>query len=119
MGMLWHMRQTLKNRRKRWVLLFNFFLIALLPLVLPSSTFPSIYMTVSSPELVDLLQDVTHADGYRYGTVDDQNVPMHTVKIIQNPKGGYLGVYHHSVHRVLQVRLAVSIDLLNWHYVKT
>jgi hypothetical protein len=117
--MLWYMRQTLKNRRKRWILLFNLLLLALLPIVLSSSTFSSIYMRISSPELVDLLEDVTHADGYRYRTVDDQHVPMHTVKIIQNPQGGYLGVYHHSVHRVLQVRLAVSTDLLHWHYVKT
>jgi hypothetical protein len=119
MGMLWYMRQTLKNRRKRWMLLLNLLLLALLPIVLTWSTSASVSLTVSSPELVDLLQDVTHADGYRYRTVDDQNVPMHTVKIIHNPKGGYLGVYHHSVHRILQVRLAVSADLLNWHYVTT
>ncbi len=119
MGMFWSMRQTLKNRRKRWKWLFNQLLLALFPIVLVSSAFPSMYMTVSSPELVDFLQDVTHADGYRYRTLDDQNVPMHTLKILQNPQGGYLGVYHHSVHRVLQVRLAVSTDLLHWHYVKT
>jgi hypothetical protein len=71
---------------------------------------------VSSPELVTLLQDVTSADGSHYHTVDDQNVGMDTVKIIPNPPGGYLGIYHHLISNIFQVRLATSSDLLNWHY---
>jgi hypothetical protein len=71
---------------------------------------------VSSPELVTLLQEVTRADGSRYHTVDDQNVGMDTVKIIPNPQGGYLGIYHHLISNIFQVRLATSSDLLTWHY---
>ena len=71
---------------------------------------------VSSPELVTLLQEVTRADGSRYHSVDDQQVGMDTLKIIPNPQGGYLGIYHHLINNMFQVRLATSFDLLNWHY---
>ena len=76
---------------------------------------------VTAPELVTLLQDVKGADGHRYSVVDDQNVGMDTLKIIANPQGGYLAVYHHAINSVFQVRLATatSTDLLTWHYVTT
>lgn len=77
------------------------------------------HAAVSSPELVTLLQDVKGADGSRYHTVDDQNVGMDTLKIISNPQGGYLAVYHHAINNEFQVRLATSRDLLNWHYITT
>jgi Bacterial Ig domain len=72
------------------------------------------------PEPVTLLEDVTGADAHRYRTTDDQNVGMDTAKIIANPQGGYLAVYHHLINNVFQVRLATtSNDLLAWHYVAT
>jgi hypothetical protein len=74
------------------------------------------HAAVSSPELVTLLQDVTNADGSRYNAVDDQKVGMDTVKIIPNPQGGYLGIYHHLINNMFQVRLATSFDLLTWRY---
>jgi hypothetical protein len=71
------------------------------------------------PELVTLLEDVTAADARQYRTTDDQNVGMDTAKIITNPQGGYLAVYHHLINNAFQVRLATSNDLLDWHYVAT
>jgi hypothetical protein len=74
----------------------------------------------ASAELVALLQDVTAADGVRYGTADDQGVGMDTAKIIPGPPGeGYLAVYHHLVGGAFDVRLATSTDLLQWRYVAT
>jgi Bacterial Ig domain len=74
----------------------------------------------ASPELVALLSDVTAADGYRYGTADDQGVGMDTAKIVPGRPGeGYLAVYHHLIGGAFDVRLATSTDLLRWHYVAT
>jgi hypothetical protein len=70
-------------------------------------------------ELVTMLQDVSTADQHRYNAVDDQNVGLDTLKIIPNPQGGYLGVYHHLLNGAFQVRLATSTDVLTWHYVTT
>jgi hypothetical protein len=71
-------------------------------------------------QLVALLQDVRAADGYRYGTTDDQGVGMDTAKIVPGPPGaGYLAVYHHLIGGVFNVRLATSTDLLHWRYVAT
>ena len=72
------------------------------------------------PDLVALLQDVEAADGYRYGTADDQGVGMDTAKIIPGPPGeGYLAVYHHLIDGRFDVRLATSTDLLKWRYLAT
>jgi hypothetical protein len=74
----------------------------------------------ASPELVALLEDVTAADGHRYGTADDRGVGMDTAKIIPGPPGkGYLAVYHHLLGGAFDVRLATSTDLLRWRYVAT
>jgi Bacterial Ig domain len=71
-------------------------------------------------QLVALLQDVRAADGYRYGTTDDQGVGMDTAKIVPGPPGaGYLAVYHHLIGGVFNVRLATSTDLLHWRHVAT
>jgi hypothetical protein len=49
--------------------------------------------SAASPELVALLQDVTTADGRRYGTTDDRGVGMDTAKIVPGPPGdGYRAV---------------------------
>jgi hypothetical protein len=74
----------------------------------------------AAPELVTLLQEVSAADGLRYGTRDDQGVGMDTAKIVPAPSGGgYLAVYHHLIGGAFNVRLATSSDLLNWHYLAT
>jgi hypothetical protein len=74
----------------------------------------------ASPELVALLQEVSAADGVRYGTRDDQGAGMDTAKIVPAPSGErYLAVYHHLIGGAFNVRLATSTDLLHWHYAAT
>jgi len=67
----------------------------------------------------ELLGDVTTANGYNYGTKDNQGYGLHTLKIIGNPLGGYLGVYHSDINDTFCVRLANSSDLLHWNYITT
>jgi hypothetical protein len=87
--------------------------------MLLTSTMVNNAHAAAPPELVALLEDVTAADARQYRTTDDQNVGMDTAKIIANPQGAYLAVYHHLINNVFQVRLATSNDLLDWHYVAT
>jgi hypothetical protein len=76
--------------------------------MLLTSTMVNNAHAAAPPELVALLEDVTAADAHQYRTTDDQNVGMDTAKIIANPQGGYLAVYHHLINNVFQVRLATS-----------
>ena len=58
----------------------------------------------------------------RYNAVDDLNQRLDTIKIVENPKGGYLGIYHYSPtghSRDFNVYLATSIELLNWKFNRT
>jgi hypothetical protein len=55
----------------------------------------------------------------RYNVKDDQGCRLDTIKIIENPEGGYLGMYHSNVSKILQVRLANSTDLLRWTFIRT
>jgi hypothetical protein len=71
------------------------------------------------PALVTLLEDVAGADGKLYNASDDQSVGMDTAKVITNPRGGYLAVYHHLLGGAFAVRLATSSDLRLWHFVGT
>lgn len=73
----------------------------------------------STQEVKDVFEDVTNASAYRYNSMDDQNCRVDTIKIIDNPEGGYLGVYHSFVNENFQVRLATSTDLLNWKFIRT
>ncbi len=57
-----------------------------------------------------IVRDVRGATGYRYGTHDSNGRSMDTLKIVDRPGGGYLGVYH--VHT--DVWLATSEDLDRW-----
>ena len=59
-----------------------------------------------------ILGDVVGATGHRYGLRDSAGNTMDTLKIIPDPAGGYLGVYH-TANRV---NLATSGDLLNWTF---
>jgi hypothetical protein len=63
--------------------------------------------------------DTLSSNQCRYDAKDNQSCGLDTTKIIENPEGGYLGIYHSSVSEVLQVRLANSTDLLNWIFIKT
>ena len=72
--------------------------------------------TTASQQQTNLLENVPSATGYRYGAKDDQGNSMDTLKIIENPQGGYLGVYHALVNGVFQTKVATSTDLLSWTY---
>jgi len=72
--------------------------------------------TPPAPSLQAAVQNVTAATAYRYGTRDDAGNSMETLKIVQDPSGGYLGVYHTQSRGVLSVKVATSSDLLRWTY---
>jgi hypothetical protein len=59
----------------------------------------------------------------RFDAKDSFGYGMDTIKIIENPEGGYFGLYHFRVggnsSEYFQVRLANSTDLLNWTFVRT
>lgn len=65
-----------------------------------------------TPFLQSALQDVKLATAYRYGTKDNLLNSMDTAKIITDPSGGYLSVYHTGTTS----KVATSTDLLNWTY---
>jgi len=71
----------------------------------------------------EIFEDVTTATDYRYDAKDNQGCGLHAIKIIENPEGGYIGVYHFTVGGIdsqfYQVRLANSTDLLHWNFSRT
>jgi hypothetical protein len=69
---------------------------------------------MSARTLRTILGDVPGANGYRYDAKDSAGNRMDTVKIIVNPAGGYLGIYHTGD----TVNLATSSDLLHWTFVR-
>jgi acid phosphatase type 7 len=69
-----------------------------------------------APSLQAAVENVTAATAYRYGTRDDAGNSMETLKIVQDPSGGYLSVYHTQSNGVLSVKVATSPDLLRWTY---
>ncbi|HEY5114259.1 MAG TPA: hypothetical protein VIJ00_01910, partial [Nakamurella sp.] len=62
-----------------------------------------------------LLGNVVGSTAHRYAVTDSAGNTMDTVKIITNPAGGYLGVYHTGN----RVQLATSTDLVNWVFRRT
>ena len=61
-----------------------------------------------------VVEDVPGSTAYRYGVRDNRGNSMHTLKIVKSPFGGYLGVYHTVVNSRYFVKVATSVDLLNW-----
>ncbi len=64
--------------------------------------------------LRSLVENVTSATGRRYGTQDSDGQSMDTAKIIADPAGGYLAVYHTYSSGEPHVTVATSADLINW-----
>ena len=64
--------------------------------------------------LIERIVDVRGAEAYRYDARDDAGNRMDTAKIIADPQGGYLAVYHTYNGLFFEVHLALSTDLLNW-----
>jgi len=62
-----------------------------------------------------LLGNVVGSTAHRYAVTDSAGNTMDTVKIITNPAGGYLGVYHTGN----RVQLVTSTDLVNWVFRRT
>ncbi len=72
-----------------------------------------------NPDVVEILTNVIGSTAYRYNVEDDTGKRLDTLKIIENPNGGYLGVYHSYAGGEFQIRLATSTDLINWIYKTT
>lgn len=68
----------------------------------------------AAPVLRSAIEDVTGATAYRYFVRDNEGTSLDGLKVIQNPKGGYLGVYHSLQQGVFTVKLARSANLLTW-----
>jgi hypothetical protein len=66
--------------------------------------------------LRSMVEDVPGAAGRRYNTTDSTGRSMDTAKIVTDPAGNYLAVYHTYVGGLPEVRLASSTDLLNWNH---
>src|SRR5262245_27300004 len=67
-------------------------------------------------ELRGLIENVSGADARRYDAKDSAGRSMDTAKIIQEPAGGYLAVYHTYVDGTPRVSVAASTDLLSWRF---
>jgi hypothetical protein len=67
-------------------------------------------------ELRGYIENVTQATGRRYGARDSAGRKMDTAKIISDPSGGYLAVYHTYLEGIPRVGLATSSDLLSWTF---
>jgi hypothetical protein len=71
--------------------------------------------SASVRELIGLIGDVPAATS-RYNIRDDLGKTMDTIKVIENPAGGYLAVYHIGTGQRYEVHLATSTDLVNWRH---
>src|SRR5689334_6807645 len=67
-------------------------------------------------ELKSYIENVAQATARRYDARDSAGNTMDTVKIVADPAGGYLAVYHTYSGAGPAVKLATSTDLLNWTY---
>jgi hypothetical protein len=68
----------------------------------------------SRVKLHALIDSVQLADYYSYDTKDNLNQSMDCAKIISNPNGGFIAVYHHYVNSEPNVFLATSADFTSW-----
>jgi hypothetical protein len=64
----------------------------------------------------EALEQVTNADGYRYGIRDHRGRSMDTLKIVRRGAKGYLGVYHTLSRGRFGVHIATSRDLVAWRH---
>jgi hypothetical protein len=63
------------------------------------------------------VQSVTTSDAHEYNATDSAGNPMDTAKIIADPAGGYLAIYHtEEASGTFIVYLATSTDLMHWTY---
>ncbi len=63
------------------------------------------------------IQNVTTSDAHEYGALDNVGQPMGPAKIIQDPAGGYMAIYHVAeANGTFVVDLAISTDLMHWDF---
>jgi len=68
-------------------------------------------------ELESYIQNVTTANASTYNAIDSAGNGMDCAKIIQDPNGGYIAVYHVlQSSGLFNVYLATSTDLVHWTY---
>jgi hypothetical protein len=63
-----------------------------------------------------VIEDVPGADGFRYGARDDFGNSLDGLKGVKAAWGGYLGVYQAPSGGQSVIKVATSIDLLNWSF---
>lgn len=64
------------------------------------------------------IENVTSADGKIYAAKDNTGKTMDCLKIIANPAGGYIGVYHTMIADTFRTSVASSTDLLHWTWIR-
>lgn len=67
--------------------------------------------------LKSFLENMPAQGKAKYDVKDNKNNGLDTIKIIENPTGGYLGIYHYAINGVFYLKLAKSSDLLNWTHI--
>jgi hypothetical protein len=67
-------------------------------------------------ELRGLLADVPGSSGFRYAASDSLGQGMDTAKIVANPAGGFLALYHSLIEGQFHVSVSTSDDLLTWRF---
>jgi hypothetical protein len=65
-------------------------------------------------KLQHIIEDVTEATAARFNAKDNRGQNMATAKIIENPQGGFLAIYHTNTENGFTVSIATSNDLLHW-----
>lgn len=68
--------------------------------------------------LRSIVENVTTADGKIYNAKDNTGKTMDCLKIIANPSGGYIGVYHTMINGTFKTNVASSTDLLHWTWIR-
>lgn len=69
-------------------------------------------------ELRRIIENVTGADAHIYNAKDNAGHTMDCAKIIANPSGGFIAVYHTYVNGQAKVNLASSTDVLHWTWIR-
>lgn len=81
-----------------------------------TATTPAPASSANQTKLANAIQNVKSASVYKYMAIDSQFMPMDTAKIIANPAGGYMAVYHNMNPGSNVIRLATSTDLKRWTF---
>lgn len=107
---------SLPGHRRARTLLSSFLHLGLLGFALEAEAMAAPPSDPPRAELHGLIENVTQANARRYGTTDSAGRSMDTAKLIQDPAGGYLAVYHTYLSGTPRVSVATSSDLINWTF---